>query len=140
MLDPEPDYRMHHRAPMRDDEEHTTVALADIGNRTVFSADVLQHPDWYDAEHAETIRQIRAAAGHPDARVTVYRAVPAGVGQINRGDWVALSHEYAQRHSYDLEGPGVDGTVIASEVFSEGYLEEWGFDGDSECVTASHRG
>lgn len=144
VVEPE-DYRLNHRAPRRDDEEGTTVALSDILTGDVYPRDVLAHPDWYGGEHAETIQQAKAAAGNPEAMVTVYRAVPPGVTRINRGDWVTLSRDYAQGHSYGLvagEGPESDGVIIsaqvkASTIYSEGYLEEWGYDGETDIDVAS---
>jgi len=43
--------------------------------------------EYKDAD-LETISVMKAAAGNPDAEVTIYRAVPKGVTDINEGDWV----------------------------------------------------
>lgn len=136
------DYRIAHRAP-GPEEDGTTSSLAEVGSDSdkVFPKDVLKHPDRYGAEFSQTARQVKAAAGDPDAEVTVYRAVPPGTTVINRGDWVSLSHEYALRESYGALPGGEDGVVIsgkakASELYSEGYLEEWGYNGSQDLETA----
>lgn len=139
-------YRISHRAPSFD-EEGTTVRLDQVGGAhdQVFPRDVFEHPDWYGGTYDETIRQVRAAAqsGDPDRLVTVYRAVPLGVTQINPGDWVALSRSYAVDESYRSSTDGsADGNVItartpARTLYSEGYLEEWGYQGDGPLTEAA---
>lgn len=47
----------------------------------------------------ESIRVIQQVRGQPDAPVTIYRAVPPGVTEINTGDWVALERGYALNHA-----------------------------------------
>ena len=42
--------------------------------------------------------EIEAAKGKPNKKVKVYRAVPKGVTEINSGDWLTLSKEYAKMH------------------------------------------
>ena len=135
------DYRGGHAAPTSDDG-YSTPLHATGSSGGSFPGDVLDSPDLYGAEYDETMTQVRAAAGNPDHVVTIYRAVPPGVTHINRGDWVALSREYADTHAYDLLGPDQDGVVItarvpASAVFTDGNsLEEWGYGGDGSLDTS----
>ena len=84
-----PDYRIMHRAPQPGD---VAVRLDRLLDGTVFPTDVLEHPDWYGQQHLETELQLRRVlrSGDPEARVTIYRSVPAGVTRINRGDWVGV--------------------------------------------------
>lgn len=130
-------YRISHRAPAEDVDEDTTVRLDHVVQGDVYPGDVLEHPDYYGARTEETIRQVRAAAasGDPGWLVTVYRAVPPGVVRINCGDWVALSREYAVGESARVAGDGtaqgnvISAVVPASALYSEGLLEEWGYQG-----------
>lgn len=84
----------------------------------------------------QSMGAVRAARGRPNARVTVYRAAPAGVTAINPGDWVSLSPEYAKNHAV---GQGNDETgdwpvhrasVPAKHVLNGGNdIVEWGYHG-----------
>ena len=129
-------YRLSHRAPEQDDED-TNARLDQVLHSEVYPRDVLQHPDWYGARYPEAIRQVRAAAtaGDPNRLVTIYRAVPIGVTRINTGDWVALSRSYANDESQRVAGDGsaagniITAQVLASSLYIEGILEEWGYQG-----------
>ena len=78
---------------------------------------------------------ILAARGNPEAEITIYRGVPKDVDQINAGDWVTLSPDYAAMHAADGYGPNGDeaGKVISmkvkvKDVFSDGNdLNEFGY-------------
>lgn len=50
-----------------------------------------------DIEAFNLVKQVR---GNPDAEVTMYRAVPKNtdITNINAGDWVTLSKDYAKNH------------------------------------------
>lgn len=139
--DPEPDdYRLSHRAP-GPDEDGVADRLDQIGEGNTFPGDALEHPEWFGAEYPETIAQVRLARD-PDSMVTIYRAVPPGVTEIHPGDWVALSREYATRESYGALPDGGDAVVISTQVkastlYSEGSMEEWGFNGENSVNTAS---
>lgn len=124
------DYRLSHRAP-GPEEDGTTVRLDQVGGEhdEVFPADVGQYPERYGALHSVTVDQVRHASGQPDAGVQVWRAVPDGVTTINPGDWVALSEQYARTESLMEDGQIITATASASELWSEGLLEEWGYHG-----------
>lgn len=78
---------------------------------------------------------ILAARGNPEAEITIYRAVPTNVDQINTGDWVTLSPDYAAMHAGNGYGSNGDqaGKVISikvkvKDVFSDGNdLNEFGY-------------
>lgn len=139
------DYRISHRAPGFE-EDGTTVRLDQVGgpHDEAFPRDVLEHPRRYGATHDEAIRQVRAAArsADPDRLVTIYRAVPRGVEQINPGDRVALSRDYAVGESARASTDGsADGHVItartpARTLYCEGYLEEWAYQGNGPLMDA----
>lgn len=70
------------------------------------------------------------AKGKPDAEVTIYRAVPKGVKDINAKDWVTTSEKYAQWHGDNvLDGDFeiIKKTVKAKTLSSEGYPYEFGY-------------
>lgn len=87
------------------------------------------------AADKESYKVIQAMRGKPDKSVTVYRAVPPGVKEINPGDFVSLSKKYAEDHAFTGYGSsGQDaGDVIsmrvkAKEVYSPGDdLNEFGY-------------
>lgn len=70
------------------------------------------NPD-YDKESLSVIKKVR---GNPHAPVTIYRAVPHGVTEINPGDWVTPSRSYAQHHGRHYEDPSQDLPVISKVV------------------------
>jgi len=70
------------------------------------------------------------ARNKPDAMIDVYRAVPKGVKDINHGDWVTTSPNYAKWHGenvldgdYDI----VKKSVKAKTLSTEGYPYEFGY-------------
>lgn len=118
----EDDYRMAHESP----GPHNGASLDDI--ETVMP-DFYAHPEWYDYHEpgisTESIAQIRAARGNPDAEVTIYRSVPDASMGIRGGDWVTLSRRYAQMHGAHHEDPARDWPVVemrvkARDIWSEG--------------------
>ena len=86
----------------------------------------------FDRESYEIIQKAR---GNPDMEITIYRAVPKGVKDINSGDFVTPSKTYAEDHaSYGYGPTGKDsGDVISKKVkvkdiYSEGNdLNEFGY-------------
>jgi len=70
------------------------------------------------------------ARNNPDAMIDIYRAVPKGIKDINHGDWVTTSPEYAKWHgenvldgNYDI----VNKKVKAQTLSTEGYPYEFGY-------------
>jgi hypothetical protein len=132
-------YRMQHQGADPDSGE----ALHEVGTRGVYPPDVHQHPDWYGAEHAETIAQLHSARGRPDRTVTIYRSLPAPHREINPGDWVATAADYARAHGREQhpadDWPVVKARVPASTVRSPGdSLEEWSYHGPAIPRPALH--
>ena len=82
----------------------------------------------------ETADVILSAKGNPEATVTIYRAVPEGVDEIDAGDWVALSPEYAGTHIR----PGVPGKVISKQVTAKEVA--WARTDDNEWLFAPTEG
>ena len=88
----------------------------------------------------ETMAQLRRVKGNPKAKLTIYRAGPKG--EMNGGDWVSLSKEYARTHaeSQDPEGFKVWQAQVAADSvrWSLDDLAEFGYFG--EQVAASDTG
>ena len=100
----------------------------------MFGEDVYAHPEWYSWEvdgggQREAVRALLASRGKPDARVTVYRAVPASVESINPGDWVTTSLAYARQHAMQDDDPANDWPVLSLVVRADEVREDvqrWG--------------
>lgn len=123
-------YRLSHQAP-GPEEDGTTIRFDQVGsaNDEVFPTDVLDKPQNYGLQHAATANALNQARGNPDGEVRIYRAVPEGVTTINPGDWVATSKEYATAEA-QIEGSTIiSATTRAGDLWTEGLLEEWGYQG-----------
>ena len=126
-----PEYGMRHRPSEDGPRAH------DLSEVDMTPADVYDHPEWYSGMGkkiiAETMKQLRAVKGKADAFLTIYRAGPKG--EMNTGDWVSLSKEYASTHSeaQDPENYKVwESKVKASDVrWAMDDLAEFGYFGDS---------
>ena len=69
----------------------------------------------------------------PDAKVTIFRAVPSNAGDtINTGDWVTINKNYAEQHGESaLRGDYkiIQKQVKARDIFTNGdSIHEWGYD------------
>lgn len=130
---PDLTYQEGHAAPGFD-EDGVTTSLSDLAAGTGnMPKGALDHPDWYGAEHKETIDALKRVTS-PDDLVTIYRAVPEDVHHINSGDWVSLSRAYAQGHADggnitdQVQGHIISAQVPAKYLYTEDSLEEWGLD------------
>lgn len=112
----------------------------------MFGEDVYAHPEWYvfsgrESFERESVRVFLSVRGRPDAPVRIFRAVPAGVKTIHRGDWVALSADYARQHAMQSDNPADDWPVIAATVPARTVhtggsdLIEWGYFGPDVDAT-----
>ncbi len=124
-------YRMRHRP-----------AGPDFGSRLddlsqAFSADIYWrnaadlHGHGVEADQ-KAIHAIQRARGNPDAKVKIYRAVPKdAASEIQPGDWVTLTREYAVEHGEGLLGGDyriITATVPAGTLFNEGNsIHEFGY-------------
>lgn len=114
-----------------------------IGTTDDFPTDILQHPEWYTGFPKEAKKfwpKIVAGSGNPDAKITIYRAMPKGAGStIENGNWVTPSKAYAEDHA---EGEK-DWHVVAVEVplrdinWAGDDLMEWGYWGPNTKPTAA---
>ena len=131
-------YRLSHKAPYNDSADGDDAYYNHIGNLTSsFPDDVYNHPDYYGTSDDETMRQLRAVKDDPDALVRVYRALPPEHSDVNPGDWVTLSRDYADTHALD-GWHVVAADVPASQVWTDGNdLAEFGWDGGEPMTSVS---
>ena len=141
------DYRMEHSAPTSDGgaplHELTLLYPADVygpGGAQLYNFGGTEDA----AMHEEMGRIINEVRGNPDAEVTIYRAVPKNVDEINEGDWVTPVRAYAEFHG---EGPMkgdykiIESTVRAGDVFTDANsLLEWGYSPTLSDDRSSMRG
>lgn len=83
--------------------------------------------------------QLLRVQGKPDETLTIFRAAPASVREIHRGDWVTLSPLYARDHLELLGGGHVIQAVVPARTvrYAGDDLMEWGYWGptvDSKVV------
>ena len=81
----------------------------------------------YDKKAINIIQSMR---GKPNKAVTIYRAVPDSVNEINPGDWVATTREYALDHLGDEKNWHIlTKKVKAKDIATDGNsIHEWGYD------------
>lgn len=131
---PSTDYRISHRPgnPLEYPDEVATVDKITSGN--FFPKDILEHPDWYlpdfgdfgISEAKQLLALLKKAQKNPDMEVTVYRGAPSN--DLNQGDWVTLSKEYAKE--YAVGGRHFDNPNARVSSFKV-KIKELSFDGDS---------
>jgi 8-oxo-dGTP pyrophosphatase MutT (NUDIX family) len=113
-------YRMQHRPPSAEDG----IPMHDMTNKggdISVPEDVYTHPHYYsdmsDPTNQEAHYHLRRVRGKPEAKVQVYRAMPAEYAHhgFRPGDWVSLSKDYARQHGMQ-ENPHDDWPVIKTSV------------------------
>tara|TARA_R100000781_G_scaffold70074_1_gene44038 strand:+ start:42 stop:845 length:804 start_codon:yes stop_codon:yes gene_type:complete len=127
-------YRMQHQARGRewDDAIQLDDLTKDIsGNRAGYPDDFYSPKgqriyapgkrfadDEYGIANTESYNAILKAKNNPEAEITIYRAVPKGIKNMNEGDFVTLSPKYAELHASSGYGQRGDeaGEVIAKKV------------------------
>jgi hypothetical protein len=127
----ETSYRGSHSAPNAETYGATLDSLEGIMPADVYSSRGkrlygLGNPN----VDAEWFAAAFKAKGKPDAKVTIYRAVPKGVKEINSGDWVTTSKTYADMHGERTVGDEYEilsKKVRAKTLASEGYPYEFGY-------------
>lgn len=122
------EYKMQHTAPTLEDDpagHELDMVMPDIygpkakrfhgtGSR-------------FDNKAFDVIQKMK---GKPNAKVTIYRAVPENIDTINPGDWVSITKEYAIQHIAGDEGYKViSKDVKAKEIANDGNsIHEFGYD------------
>lgn len=125
------EYRGSHTAPNAKTYGATLDSLQNIMPADVYSSKGMNLYGIGDRQiDSEWFKAAYLAKGNPDKLVEVYRAVPKGVKEINRGDWVTTSKTYAKNHGENILNDDYDiitKKVKASTLSSEGYPYEFGY-------------
>jgi len=85
----------------------------------------------------EAFNLAKRVRGNPDAEVTIYRAVPknADISNINAGDWVTLTKDYAKNHGEAVLGNDykiLSQKVKAKELWTNAdSIQEFGYQPES---------
>ena len=145
-------YRMQHQAT---EPELGAARLDDMtGGGTVFPDDIYSpqglryygNPNnKFDRESYEVIQKAR---NNPDMEITIYRAVPKGVKDINPGDFVTPSKAYAKDHAYsgygsmgNESGDIISKKVKVKEIYSPGNdLNEFGYYPETQKPIKAYHG
>ena len=127
------DYVGQHQAPTRDGGAPAFNLAGDIYPDDIYSSKAVQYyGTGSDTMDEETMRLLQSLRGSPDADVTIYRAVPRGVDNLNAGDWVTVNKQYAKDHGESALGGDFDvieKNVKASDIFTNGdSIHEFGYD------------
>ena len=134
-MEEESDYRMWHKAPgPTKGESNRGDNMSDIYPEDVYGPEGARlygrgSLDSYIADK-RVIDILKGMRGDPNKEVTIYRAVPEGVTEINSGDWVSLDKDYAKEHSAWIKGKSkiISKVVKAKDLFTEGNsIHEWGY-------------
>lgn len=116
-------YAGTHRAPPAVPGS-TIDDMSDIYPKDVYSKKGVDYYGDGSPWDKESHRAIMSAAGNPNKKIKIYRAVPKGVKVINPGDWITPSKSYAKMHGEKYLG---DYEIIESEALAK----ELGTDGNS---------
>jgi GNAT superfamily N-acetyltransferase len=128
----EDSYRIAHTAP-RVEGSNTLSDFSDVYGDDMYSVQAAQYYGTGNrAMDAETVKILQRYKDNPDADVTIYRAVPKGVTDINEGDWVTVNKNYAKHHGdswvddgqYDIIEKKVkakDVAVSGDSIHEQGY-------------------
>ena len=97
------EYRGSHKAPGPDFGAplHDLTGGGQMYPADVYSAKAAQYyGTGYPNADKEAFALAQRVRGNPDAEITMYRAVPKdeNITNINAGDWVSLSKDYAKTH------------------------------------------
>tara|TARA_R110002126_G_scaffold73946_2_gene184538 strand:- start:5696 stop:7855 length:2160 start_codon:yes stop_codon:yes gene_type:complete len=87
----------------------------------------------------DTMKVLQSMRGKPDEPVSIYRAVPKGVTDINAGDWVTVNRDYAVSHGESNFGDAFDvieQKVPARDLFTDGNsIHEFGYSPPTATLT-----
>lgn len=127
-------YRGSHTAPNAKEYGATIDNLGALMPKDVYSSEGIRLYGLRDrAIDNEWYMAVKKAEGNPDAEIEVFRAVPKGVTDINSGDWITTSKNYAKMHgenALDGEYDIISKKVKAKTLSSEGYPYEFGYNPD----------
>jgi hypothetical protein len=119
---------MAHKAPRRGSNptlDDLSSVFDDIYGDRAYQLNTAGFP--FDRKAIDIIRSMK---GNPDKEITIYRALPKGVKDINAGDWVTTTKEYAEQHAkYDPNYVVISKKVKAKDIVTDGNsIHEFGYD------------
>ena len=126
-----------HHAPNSKDGFSASLDKMDEMIHDIYSPEAYRYYG-YGTGAYESIRTIQQVRNNPDAKVTIYRAVPKSVkeGSVRNGDWVTLSRDYAKEHGVsNIDGAYriIEETVPAKYLYTDGNsVNEFGYDDGKE--------
>lgn len=119
-------YAGEHEAP----DHESGAPLHDLAG--VYPADFYTGRSRNYGDNARCIGIMLGLHNRPNATIRVYRAVPQDAPRkINPGDWVTIDRQYAVAHGRDNLRNNyriVSKAVFARDLFTDGSVEEWGYD------------
>lgn len=134
-------YRIEHTAPNRAEVEDGVSASLDRLNDIIPDDVYDPSKSWRFYGHGgdavamdkKTASIIAGFKGKPDKEITIYRAVPKGVKDINAGDWITVNKDYANYHGSSWVDDGqydvISKKVKAKDIFTNGdSIHEFGYD------------
>lgn len=142
------DYWMQHRPPDAD----SGAPLHDLTGNETYPKDIYTHPHYYlggEPGDQEAMNVAYRVHGKPEAKVRIYRALPAEHAHkgFNPGDWVSTSREYARQHGRHESGdPKRDWSVISTRVPAKhlhtdgNSIAEYGYNGPATGGMVSFKG
>jgi len=128
------EYAGMHSAPGRNADNAPASDLTKIFPDDVYGPRAVQYYGHGEGGwENETINALRKVRGNPDAEITVYRAVPEGVEDINAGDWVTPNRRYAEMHGDSWVEDGnyriIEEKVRAGDLYTDANsIHEFGWD------------
>jgi hypothetical protein len=122
-------YKMQHTAPMREDNP-AGDNLTNAYGEDIYTGNALRYYGTGADYDQKAISVIQGMKGKPNKQVTIYRAVPKDVTEINASDWVTTTREYAKDHMAGEKGWHIlSKKVKAKDIANDGNsIHEFGYD------------
>ena len=126
-------YKMQHTAPMREDNSVGYDLTSSFGD-DIYTGNAVRYFGGGTKDSlvmdTKAVNIIQGMKGKPEKAVTIYRAVPKWVKEINPSDWVTTTKEYAQGHMEGEEGWHIlSKKVKAKDIATDGNsIHEFGYD------------
>jgi len=110
-------YRIQHQ-PSPDDA--TLNDLTEMFGEDIYGPNAAQYYGAGMTGESEVLNIFKKVRGNPEAKVTIYRVVPASADQINAGDWVTISKAAAdEMNNSEFLGVDSSGNPQESKIISK---------------------
>jgi len=129
---PDLSYRGGHTAPVNPEYHAPLYNMNKVYPDDIYSSLAIRYYGHGGTEDIESFNIINKVKDKPDADVTIYRAISGDApNDINPGDWVTTSKEYAKLHAEGLDnGKIVKAKVKAKQLYTDGNSPlEYGYSG-----------